>query len=177
MDERPNLTRRSVAEKDLLICELWPLRVWARELSVQVTALQTKVVELEARLAQNSRNSSKPPSSDGLSKPRATSRCVRQENTRTADRKAILGARSRRGRRRIAPKPISPTPRRCLRSFPDRTDGGARQVFDLPWLGFEVTEHPVLAGPCAAGGTGGCAGDDEAHLGRPHDRTLGGRVP
>jgi transposase len=27
-----------------------------------------------------------------------------------------------------------------------------RQVFDLPWLGFEVTEHPVLAGPCAACG-------------------------
>jgi hypothetical protein len=34
MDELPDLTRLSVAEKDLLISELWPLRVWVRELSV-----------------------------------------------------------------------------------------------------------------------------------------------
>jgi transposase len=46
---------------------LWSL---VRTLSAQVTILQAKVLDLEARLAQNSRNSSKPPSSDGLSKPK-----------------------------------------------------------------------------------------------------------
>jgi transposase len=73
MDELPDLARLSVAEKDELIRELWPLRALVRDLAAQVTALQAKVMELEARLAQNSRNSSKPPSSDGLSKPKPKS--------------------------------------------------------------------------------------------------------
>ena len=58
MDELPDLTRLSVVEKDQLIRELWSLRGWVRDLTAQGTALQTKVLELEARLAQNSRNSS-----------------------------------------------------------------------------------------------------------------------
>jgi hypothetical protein len=36
-----------------------------------VERLEQRVAELEARLRQNSRNSSKPPSSDGLAKPKA----------------------------------------------------------------------------------------------------------
>ena len=63
MDELPDLSRLNVAEKDELIRELWSL---VRTLTAQVTSLQGKVQELEARLAQNSRHSSKPPSSDGF---------------------------------------------------------------------------------------------------------------
>ena len=58
MNELPDLARLSVAEKDGLIRELWAL---VGNLTDQVTSLQTKVVEQEVRLAQNSRNSSKPP--------------------------------------------------------------------------------------------------------------------
>lgn len=57
METLPDLDRLSVAEKDDLI----------RALFAQVAALTARVAELEGRLAQNSRNSSKPPSSDGLS--------------------------------------------------------------------------------------------------------------
>ena len=63
MEALPNLDCLSVAEKDNLI----------RALFAQVAALTAKVAELEGRLAQNSRNSSKPPSSDGLNKPKPQS--------------------------------------------------------------------------------------------------------
>ena len=59
MNEQPDLTRLTGAEKDALIYELF----------AQVITLTAKGIELEARLAMNSRNSSKPPSSDGLNKP------------------------------------------------------------------------------------------------------------
>jgi transposase len=52
MTSLPKLSEMSSDEKDALI--LW---------------LFERVQELERRLAQNSRNSSKPPSSDGLHKP------------------------------------------------------------------------------------------------------------
>ena len=40
-------------------------------LRAEVAGLKAQVAELERRLAQNSRNSSRPPSSDGLAKPPA----------------------------------------------------------------------------------------------------------
>ena len=40
-----------------------------RRLEVRVSELEGEVAELKRQLAQNSRNSSRPPSSDGLSKP------------------------------------------------------------------------------------------------------------
>ncbi len=41
------------------------------ELRAEVAGLKAKVTDLERRLVQNSRNSSRPPSSDGLAKPPA----------------------------------------------------------------------------------------------------------
>jgi transposase len=71
MEELPDLSKLSHAQKDALIRELWPLRASVRELAAQVEALRAQVAELESRLAKNSRNSSKPPSSDGLKKPKS----------------------------------------------------------------------------------------------------------
>lgn len=82
MDELPDLEKLSVTEKDQLIRELRPLRALVRDLAAQVTTLQLKVTELEARLAINSRNSSKPPSSDGLSKPKPKPMSLRKRGER-----------------------------------------------------------------------------------------------
>ena len=50
MEEPRDLDRLSVAEKDELIRELWPLRALVRQLSEQVATLTAKVAELEGRL-------------------------------------------------------------------------------------------------------------------------------
>lgn len=153
MDELPDLDRLSVAEKDGLIRELWPLRALVRDLVAQVTALQAKGVDLEARLAQNSRNSSKPPSSDGLSKPKPKS-------LRKPGGKPTGGQKGHRGHtlekvaevdRVVTHAPLARCDA-CQTPLGELAVVEARQVFDLPPLRFEVAEHQVLAGQCAACG-------------------------
>jgi transposase len=152
MEPIPDLDKLSVAEKDALIRELWPLRTLARELSEQLTALQAKVTELEARLALNSRNSSKPPSSDGLNKPKPKS--LRQRGERpTGGQKEHAGHTLEKVAEpdqvvEHAPPSFCPA---CQAPLPAGTVIEARQVFDLPALVFEVTEHRVLAAHCTCG--------------------------
>ena len=150
MDKLPDLDRLSVAEKDGLIRELWSV---VHDLRAQVSALQVKVVELEARLAQNSRNSSKPPSSDGLSKPQPKS-------LRKPGGKPTGGQKGHRGH---TLKKVVDVDHVVTHAPPACCDGcqtplgevaavETRQVFDLPTLRFEVTEHQLLATQCAACG-------------------------
>ena len=152
MDELPDLEKLSVVEKDQLIRELWPLRALVRDLAAQVTALQLKVSELEAGLAINSRNSSKPPSSDGLNKPKPKSLRKRGERP-TGGQKGHKGhplekvAQPDRIVRHAPPAQCDG----CHRSLPEAQIAETRQVFDLPALGFEVTEHQALAARCACG--------------------------
>lgn len=63
MNALPDLERLSVAEKNALI----------RSLVARVAELTAKVAELQGRLALDSRNSSKPPSSEGYGKPKPKS--------------------------------------------------------------------------------------------------------
>ncbi|HAL38947.1 MAG TPA: hypothetical protein DCP03_12885 [Polaromonas sp.] len=53
MNEMPDLMRLSHADKDDLICRLWPLQF-------ELGKLMARVTELKTRLARNSRNSFKP---------------------------------------------------------------------------------------------------------------------
>jgi transposase len=62
----PELEKLSHEEKDELITRLWPLLALVQEQAAQIRHLQERVKELEGRLALNSRNSSKPPSTDGM---------------------------------------------------------------------------------------------------------------
>lgn len=124
------------AEKDALIGEL-----------------QAEIAELKRQLGMNSRNSSKPPSSDGLAKP------------------APKSLRRKSGRRRggQAGHPGSTLaqvtdPFETIKHEPDACDGcgaglaGApevsverRQVFDLPPITVQVTEHQLVSRQCRCG--------------------------
>lgn len=77
MQELPNLSELSHSEKDDLIRSLWSM---LESQAKQITALQLQVAELQSRLNKNSRNSSKPPSSDGLNKPAPKSLRVAGKN-------------------------------------------------------------------------------------------------
>ena len=155
MDELPDLDRLSVAEKDDLIRTLWSM---VRTLSAQVTTLQTKVLDLEGRLAQNSRNSSKPPSSDGLSKPKPKSLRKRGERL-TGGQKGHKGHTLEKVAKadRIVQHAPPAQCNSCQRLLPEARVVETRQVFDLPPLRFEVTEHQVLAAQCACGNS--CRGE------------------
>lgn len=127
------------------------------ELSKTVCALSARVIELEERIktledqmAKNSRNSSKPPSSDEFHKPKPKSR-------RETSGRAPGGQEGHDGHRLEpveAPDHILEHPaRECeqcgqgLEEVPAH-EYERRQVFDLPLLKLEVTEHRAEIKQC-----------------------------
>lgn len=152
MDNLPDLERLSVAEKDDLIRELWPLRAWVRQLSEQVAMLTAKVAELEGRLAQNSRNSSKPPSSDGLNRPKPKSPRQLGQNP-NGGQKGHPGHTLKKTAEPDHVEVHGPS-EHCHACGCLLTNGvvvETRQVFDIPPLRHEVTEHRVLEAVCSCG--------------------------
>jgi transposase len=148
MESLPDLDRVSVAEKDALIrAQFAQIQVFVAE----VAALTAKVAELEGRLALNSRNSSKPPSSEGYGKPKPKS-------VRPPGKNPPGGQKGHEGhtlKRAESPDHIvlhaPPAICECGLPLPGATGVEARQVFDLPSLHYEVTEHRVLEACCACG--------------------------
>lgn len=67
-----------------------------------IASLTARLNELEERLAKNSRNSSKPPSSDGLTKPNPKSLREAKAPKSPAGKRAIQARRSPSSRTRIA---------------------------------------------------------------------------
>jgi transposase len=65
MRELPDLSQLGHNEKDDLIRLLWSM---LQSQAKQIAALQAQVADLQSKRDKNSRNSSKPPSSDGLNK-------------------------------------------------------------------------------------------------------------
>ena len=140
MTALPNLEKLSSSEKDVLILVLWK----------KAQILVARVEKLEAQLAKNSQNSSKPPSSDGLKKPKPKSQ------------------REKSGR---APGGQDDHPGTTLKQVEDpdfienhsvdvcenceaslvnveSISHDCRQVFDLPPIELQVTEHRVQATAC-----------------------------
>jgi len=120
----------------------------------QLEALAAQVADLQSRLGQNPRNSSRPPSSEGLAKPAPKS--LRKKSGRTPGRpKGQPGATLE----------LTSRPDRVVRHEPGRCGGcgaglsGAlvtrterRQVIDLPEeIAARVTEHRMVSRRCPCG--------------------------
>ena len=134
-----------------------------------VERLERRVAELEARLKLNSRNSSRPPSSDGLAKPKA-----RRSRRRRSGRKpgGQPGSEGHHLAQVAAPDlVVVHEPERCEgcgESLAGAELVGAerRQVFDLPpEVRLEVCEHRSLQRRCRCGKTSG--GAFPAHVRAP----------
>lgn len=150
----PNFSEFSLLEKDKLIVRLFAELQLLREtvetltnrvnvLEVENKTLRDEVQDLRGKLAKNSKNSSKPPSSDGLKKPQPKS-------LRKPSGKNPGGQQGHSGARlEMVEQPdhvVSHTLEECrqcgcsLESV-DAGDHRRRQVVDIPPVKLEVTEH------------------------------------
>jgi transposase len=124
-----------------------------KRLEGEVAELRVEVAELKRRLSQNSRNSSRPPSSDGLSK--APVKSLRRPSGRKPG-----GQQGHPGRHLeqvgVPDGVVDHVPSVCAGCDGDLADGvdvghRARQVFDLPQIRLQVIEHRVWTRRCGCG--------------------------
>jgi len=115
---------------------------------------QARVAELERRLGKDSSNSSKPPSSDGLRKPRRVERRAAERAVRRPGKQP--GAPGTHLAQVARPdEVVEHVPDRCGKCNADLVDAPVvgvetRQVFDLPRLRLGVVEHRAERRRCAS---------------------------
>jgi transposase len=117
------------------------------ELKEESTALKSRVAELEAQINSNSRNSSKPPSSDGYKKQPAF---PRKKKGKQGGQQGHKGRTLNQVEHPDKTENYKPGPCDCGHVFSDEELSVAetRQVFDLPQPRLEVTAHQLLKGKC-----------------------------
>lgn len=150
MNKLPDLATLSHAEKDDLIRALF---AQVTALLAKVDALTSEVADLKGRLAKNSQNSSKPPSSDGYHKPNPKSE-------RPTGQNPLGGQKGHAGRtlKKVAQPdyveahlPERERCRVCQRTLPEPVLSETRPVFDIPVPAHAVTEHRLYTSVCACG--------------------------
>ncbi|MGH3343067.1 MAG: IS66 family transposase [Carbonactinosporaceae bacterium] len=136
-----------------LAAEHAQLRAENAQLKTVLAQVLARIGELEARLAMTSKNSGKPPSSDGLAKP--TPKSLRGKSSRGPGRpKGQPGTTLRQVE--VPDHEVAHEPSACCGCGADLHDAPAvgmerRQVFDLPPLRLEVTEHQLISRACSCG--------------------------
>ncbi len=123
------------------------------ELRAEVVELRAEVDDLKRRLAQNSRNSSRPPSSDGLSKPPPKS-LRRPSGRKPGGQPGHRGAHLEKVA--VPDEVIDHLPSICAGCQGDLSGGEevgylARQVFDLPEIRLRSSEHRAHTRRCGCG--------------------------
>jgi transposase len=118
--------------------------------AAQISTLTAIVTELQARLNKDSHNSSKPPSSDGLKKKPNPKSQRGKSGKRSGGQPGHRGSTLRMNDQ--ADHMVSHSPDACpcgalLTGVPE-TGFDRRQVFDLPPMKLEVTEHRRLRKTC-----------------------------
>ena len=151
-------TERLIAQNAALASELTTIATENQTMRRENAALLARVAELERRLGLNSSNSSKPPSSDGLSKKPPRTRSLRERSKKPAG-----GQKGHPGKTLcVADNPdhtVDHLPAHCaycaepLPQTPG-SDYDSRQVFDLPQpQPLVVTEHRAHRCRCPACGS------------------------
>jgi len=151
---------------DLLVL-VGSLRDQVSQLRADNERLRARVVELEAQLKATSRNSSKPPSADGLGKP-----APKSLRKKTGRRPGGQPGRPGRTLRQVEhpDQVVIHEPRCCPGCGADPRAGHRvrverRQVFDLPPAVVEVTEHQLVTRRCRCGMT--CTGSAPDRVAAP----------
>jgi transposase len=136
-----------------LFLEVEARREMMAEQARMIESLMGEVADLRALLAKSSRNSSKPPSSDGYAKPAPKSRRIRsgkKQGKQPGDPGHHLAQRTDPDDTQVH------TPGTCRCCGNDLSDAPitsviARQVFDLPPMTLFCTEHRAERRRCACG--------------------------
>lgn len=142
MSSLPDLSELSHAQKDELIGRLW----------AQLLKQEERIGQLEARLRLNSRNSSKPPSSDGLAKPAPKSLRLKGQRP-VGGQKGHEGNTLRQSARidEIIEHHGAGACPACQGQWSAHEVIDRRQVFELPVLRAQVTEHRLMRSRCRCG--------------------------
>jgi len=142
------------AGPEVVVKVLCELSAQVELLQKQVAELQREVQRLKDQLAKNSRNSSKPPSSDGFNKPAPKSLRPRGERKPGGQRGhpgSTLTMVDNPNHTILCPVHQC---QRCGRCLTEETPSAVekRQVFDIPPIQMEVTEHQAESKPCPSCG-------------------------
>jgi transposase len=131
------------------------LRAVVDALTQRNAGLEARIADLEERLGRNPRNSSMPPSAEGLSKPPSLSRAAQRAAKRRPGKQP--GSEGKHLARVAEPdEVVGHAPAACESCGADLADAPVisterRQVFDLPEIRLRVTEHVVERRRCGCG--------------------------